>query len=158
MPPLRAPWYKEGVLRYSVERAVAAPPEAAFAALVDLRRYAEWVPGVLDAGYDRPGEPRPGATGYEVRRLLGSTVRSTIEITGLERPHRVAMAFASGKRVRGAAVFRCAPDGAGTRVAADVEIAGVPALLRPLARLGFRLLDARTLERLEAYLARGRPA
>lgn len=138
------------VIAYQIEAVVPRSADEAFAELLDVGHYHEWVPGVIEAGYRSAGAPRAGHRGYEVRRLYGVRVESSLDLTEIDPPRRLALSFSSGRDVRGHATFTLEPADGGTRVHLAVELTGMA--LEPLARRLARRLDRKTLERLRQRL------
>ena len=129
--------------------AIAAPPEAVFAAVADWEGQSEWVAlttVTADGGPHRVGERLVADT-----RLLGIGFRDPMEVTRFDPPSRIDVRHL-GRVVRGTGTFLVepAPGGAWFVWAEDVELP-----LGMAGRLGFvvvgpafRLLLRRSLRRL----------
>jgi hypothetical protein len=129
--------------------AIAAPPEAVFAAVADWEGQTEWVAlttVTADGGPHRVGERLVADT-----RLLGVGFRDPMEVTRFDPPSRIDVRHL-GRVVRGTGTFLVepAPGGAWFVWAEDVELP-----LGVAGRLGFavvgpafRLLLRRSLRRL----------
>jgi hypothetical protein len=129
--------------------AIAAPPEAVFAAVADWEGQSEWVAlttVTADGGPHRVGERLVADT-----RLLGLGFRDPMEVTRFDPPSRIDVRHL-GRVLRGTGSFvvEPAPGGAWFVWAEDVELP-----LGAAGRLGFvvvgpafRLLLRRSLRRL----------
>jgi uncharacterized protein YndB with AHSA1/START domain len=129
--------------------AIAAPPEAVFAAVADWEGQSEWVAltrVTADGGPHRVGERLVAATG-----LAGIGFRDPMEVTRFDPPSRIDVRHL-GRVVRGTGTFLVepAPGGAWFVWVEDVDLP-----LGVVGRLGFaaagpafRLLLRRSLRRL----------
>ncbi len=142
--------YDGGVLRYSVDELIPASSDEVFAELLDSPSHAQWMPGVVEAGYRTAGPPAVGHKGYEVRSFYGVRVESELVVTELDRPRLIGLTFTSGRRVSGTARFSLASEGERTRIRAHVEVEGVPRLLRTVAARAFERMDRKALRALRA--------
>jgi hypothetical protein len=128
--------------------AIAAPPEAVFAAVADWEGQSEWV-ALTTVTAD--GGPGVGQRLVAETRLAGIGFRDPMEVTRFEPPARIDVRHL-GRVVRGTGTFLVAPapGGAWFVWAEDVDLP-----LGALGRLGFvvvgpafRLLLRRSLRRL----------
>jgi uncharacterized protein YndB with AHSA1/START domain len=129
--------------------AIAAPPEAVFAAVADWEGQSDWVALTRvtgDGGPHRVGERLVAETG-----VAGIGFRDPMEVTRFDPPHRIDVRHL-GRVVRGTGTFRVepAPGGAWFSWVEDVDLP-----LGVVGRLGFavvgpafRLLLRRSLRRL----------
>jgi len=125
-----------------VERSIEidAPPAAAFAAIVDWPRQAEWQPtleSVETTGDGGVGDG-VGARLVEHRAGFGQHITFDLEVTEFEPPHRVRVSAKSRSRIHLAAdeEFVVAPSGAAGGAGSVVTMAfefELPLVLRPLA-------------------------
>jgi hypothetical protein len=151
MRAIVTPSGKEERVRVRLEErvAIAAPPEAVFAAVADWEGQSEWVALTRvtgDGGPHRVGERLVAETG-----VAGIGFRDPMEVTRFDPPHRIDVRHL-GRVVRGTGIFRVepAPGGAFLVWVEDVDLP-----LGVAGRLGFtvvgpafRLLLRRSLRRL----------
>ena len=128
--------------------AVAAPPEAVFAAVADFQAQSEWV--VLTRVTADGGPPRVGERLVAETKVGGVGFSDPMEVTSFQPPHRIDVRHL-GRVVRGTGTFLVepAPGGAWFVWVEDVDL--------PLGRVGrlgfvvvgpaFRLLLRRSLRR-----------
>ena len=133
--------------------AVAAPPEAVFAAAADFPGQSAWV--AFTTVTADGGPPRVGQRLLAVTKVAGVGFSDPMEVTRLEPPRRIEVRHL-GRVVRGSGTFLVepAPGGAWLRWAEDLELP-----LGMAGRLGFllvgpafRLLLRRSLRRLARML------
>lgn len=130
--------------------------EAAYDALLDFSRCAEWDPSVVRAQRVGAGVLAPGARFRVVVRALGVATALTYELVAAERPHRIVLRAEAGSLVS-LDEITLAPRGEGVRVTYDARLAlsGAARLLDPLLGAWFQRGGARSAEGLRAWLARG---
>jgi hypothetical protein len=122
-------------VRIAERVAVAAPPEAVWAAAVDWERQGRWI--LLTDVTVEPGGHRVGER-FTARTALGPIgFDDPMEVTRWDPPHR-ADVLHHGRVVRGTGSFVVtpAPGGAWLTWVEDLDIPG-----RRLGRLGFHVLE-----------------
>jgi uncharacterized protein YndB with AHSA1/START domain len=100
----------DGVLEIDVEARSAAPPEAVWALLADVRTWPEWAP--FDSAQVESGQ----GVG-EVRWMRSGRVNSRERVVALEPPHRFVYEFLSGlpiRHYRAEVTLDAAPEGGTT--------------------------------------------
>jgi carbon monoxide dehydrogenase subunit G len=137
--------------------AVAAPPEAVFAAVADFQAQSEWV--AFTTVTTEGGPHRVGERLVAVTKVAGVGFSDPMEVTRWDPPRRIEVRH-HGRVVRGTGTFLVepAPGGAWLRWAEDLDLP-----LGAAGRVGFavagpafRLLLRRSLRRL-ARMVESRP-
>lgn len=107
--------------RFTVRRAIAAPPEVAFATITDHRRYTEYTP-LRRVELERRGAEAPSGVGaIRALHLAGPPVRE--EVVDYEAPVRFSYRIISGAPVRSlVGTVLVAPAGAGSLMTYEVLI------------------------------------
>lgn len=98
---------------------VARPPADVFAYLTDVSKLPDWQATASETEVD--GAVRQGARIRERRHFLGRDVRTELEVTAYEPPHRFDVRSRGGP-VEFAIRHTLTASGAGTRLRADVEV------------------------------------
>jgi hypothetical protein len=129
--------------------AIAAPPEAVFAAVADWEGQSAWVAltrVTADGGPHRVGERLVAET-----RVAGIGFRDPMEVTSFEPPSRIDVRHL-GRVVRGTGTFLVAPAPGGAWFTwvedVDLPLGAVGRLGFVVVGLAFRLLLRRSLRRL----------
>jgi carbon monoxide dehydrogenase subunit G len=142
--------------------AVAAPPEAVFAAVADFQAQSEWV--AFTTVTTEGGPHRVGERLVAVTKVAGVGFSDPMEVTGWDPPRRIEVRH-HGRVVRGTGTFLVepAPGGAWLRWAEDLDLPLGAAGRAGFAVVGpaFRLLLRRSLRRLARKVEarpRGGPA
>jgi len=138
--------------RYTTSVSTRLSPADAFAFMADVRRFAEWDPGVSKAVRVQ-GE---GATGsaYELTLSPGATVMR-YEVTACEAPRMLRM-IARTRLLTSVDEVRVVPSGTGAVVTYDAVLTlnGLLGVMNPLLQLAFNRLGDRAARGLERALAR----
>jgi len=140
---------------------IAAPPQAVWAVLVDLERYAEWNPFVVEAA----GQVREGARlRVRIRPQGGRAMVFRPRVTAAEPGRRFAWLGHLGVPglFDGAHRFTLEPTATGTRLVQAEDFRGLLAgpLLRSMATgslAGFEAMNLALRQRAEAAVAAGTP-
>jgi hypothetical protein len=76
-------------LSYRIEQPSIATPAAVFDTLIDVERWPNWVPSLVEASWERRGAPDTGVGGIRRTRsrVLGASLTLREEILGGTRPH-----------------------------------------------------------------------
>jgi uncharacterized protein YndB with AHSA1/START domain len=138
---------------------VAAPPEAVFDALADVRTYPDWWrPVYLSAEADGPPEVGRVARQHFKGRLP-YTLETTSEIVALDRPRRLEAKVVGD--LAGLGIWTLTPIDVGTHVRFDWRVNAdrpfirfLTPVLRPLFRWNHNWAIARAMEGLEPYAQR----
>jgi carbon monoxide dehydrogenase subunit G len=129
--------------------AVAAPPEAVFAAVADFQAQSEWV--AFTTVTTEGGPHRVGERLVAVTKVAGVGFSDPMEVTRWDPPRRIEVRH-HGRVVRGTGTFLVepAPGGAWLRWAEDLDLPLGAAGRAGFAVVGpaFRLLLRRSLRRL----------
>jgi carbon monoxide dehydrogenase subunit G len=121
-------------MSFTVRRTTPLSPEAAFAALTDVRNHAPFVP--LTRAEPAPGEPHVGWVFDMVTGRGPARFRDRMVVTAWE-PGRRMRVVKTGRPVDGWADLRVRPAGAGAIVEWQVELGvRVPGLVRLSRRIG----------------------
>ena len=75
---------------------VQAPPAVVFDYFTDAQKATEWQSSLMEARFDPEGPMQQGTRITEVRKLLGRTMESVVEVTELEPGRRFAGRVVSG--------------------------------------------------------------
>ena len=132
---------------------IARAPADVFAYVTDMSKLPEWQESATRADVD--GAVRHGARIRELRRFLGRDVRTELEVTTYEPPHRFDVRGRSGP-VSFAIRHTLEPVGEGTRLRADVDVK-VGAMMRIAAQAPLKIAEREfrsDFERLKEILER----
>jgi len=112
---------------------ITRTPDEVFAFLADLRNIPKWNYAIERTVPVSPGPPRVGAT-YRQTRTLPRRGEESLEITAFEPPSRIVIQGQLGP-FHATTSYLLEPAAGGTRLANDVELEPISALLRPAVPL-----------------------
>lgn len=151
-------------LRIQLSHQVSAPPERVFAALTDVDRIAEWLPGHVRVERLTDGPVRVGSKWRETRKVFKKDSTEEFEVVAMEAPWRLGLRCDGTKGTSGRGeylfTYRMSPEGDRTRVHVDAEIRGMGpfmSLFGWLVKGMFRKMMAKDLDALSAHLAETAP-
>lgn len=98
-----------------------APIERVFDLFLDVKRWPEWMPGLVEIKEVTGPIGGPGMRIRETSRFLGKTMESWDEIVEAERPRMVKMASESGG-AKSSMTFRLTPAGRGTDIVIEFDL------------------------------------
>jgi len=119
---------------------ITRDPGEVFAFLADLRNIPKWNYAIERTQPTAPGPPGVGAT-YRQTRTLPRRSEESLEITVFEPPSRIVITGQLGP-FHATTSYLLEPAAGGTRLANDVELSPVSALLRPVAPLATASIKA----------------
>jgi carbon monoxide dehydrogenase subunit G len=127
-----------GSWSYEVIELSSAQPETVYAALIDVTKWNQWVPGVKQGLLERSGDPPPYGRGA-IRKFGRSGFFVREEIVAAEPPHHHSYAILSGLPVKDhLADVELQPDAHATRIewraTFNVKIRGTGPLLERFFR------------------------
>lgn len=82
---------------YTMNVDVNAPPEALFAAMLDIESYGEWMENFVRVERLDEGEVGPGSSWREVRKVMGREGAEVFEVRSMEANRRLEL-FVDGSR------------------------------------------------------------
>ena len=132
---------------------IARPADEVFAFLADLRNIPKWNYAIARTMPVSPGPAGVGAT-YRQTRTIPRRTEEALQITVFEPPSRLAIQGQLGP-FQATTSYLLKPAAGGTRLANDVELEPVSALLRPagpLAAASIKTAVARNLSTLKELL------
>jgi hypothetical protein len=138
---------------------IARPVGEVFAFLADLRNIPRWNYAIARTVPTSPGPAAAGAT-YRQTRTIPRRSEESLQITVFQPPTRLAVQGQLGP-FRATASYLLEPVPSGTRLANDVELEPISALLRPIGPLAVPRVKAgvaRNLGTLKELLESARPA
>jgi hypothetical protein len=138
---------------------IARPVGEVFAFLADLRNIPRWNYAIAGTVPTSPGPAGVGAT-YRQTRTIPRRSEESLQITVFQPPTRLAVQGQLGP-FRATASYLLEPVPSGTRLANDVELEPLSALLRPIGPLAaprIKAAVARNLGTLKELLEGIRPA
>jgi len=138
---------------------IARPVGEVFAFLADLRNIPRWNYAIARTVPTLPGPAGVGAT-YRQTRTIPRRSEENLQITVFQPPTRLAVQGQLGP-FRATASYVLEPVPSGTRLANDVELEPISALLRPIGPLAVPRVKAgvaRNLGTLKELLESTRPA
>lgn len=137
--------------RYATTVSTRLSPADAFAFMADVRRFADWDPGVSKAV--RVSGDGPAGSAYELTIAPGGTVMR-YEVTAFEAPRLLRM-VARTRFLTSIDEVRVEPSGAGSVVTYDAVLTlnGALGLLDPLLQVAFNRLGDRAAAGLKRALA-----
>ncbi len=129
--------------RYVTKIAAPLSPEAAFAYLADVTRFAEWDPGVKRAVRVAGNGPGLGAA-YDLTVVAGGTSVMRYEVTEYDAPRRIRL-VASTALLASIDEIEVEPSGSGSIVTYDAKLTlrGPLGLFDPLLRVAFARIGDR---------------
>jgi uncharacterized membrane protein len=97
-----------------------APIERVFELYIDVKRWPEWMPGLVEVKEVTGPLDKVGTRIHEVSRFLGRTMEGWDEIAEAERPRLVKMT-SQGEGAKSSMTLRLTPAGQGTDVAVEYD-------------------------------------
>ncbi|MBM4344436.1 MAG: SRPBCC family protein [Deltaproteobacteria bacterium] len=85
--------------------AIAAPPEAVFAVLVDIDTWGQWLPNLVRVERAGSGPLQQGEHFRETRKMFGSESTEAFEVVELEAPRRLVLRVDGSKGTSGKGIF-----------------------------------------------------
>jgi len=112
---------------------IKRPAAAVFAFLTDLDKGTQWQASVMEASKTSEGPVGVGATGREVRRIMGRQMESTFEVTEFEPDRKISFKSTSGPiAMQGRYTLEPAVGGTRLSIVVDGELDGVFKLAEPM--------------------------
>ena len=150
-------------LRFTIEERFDASPEEVFRVATDIDAFGDWMPNFVRAEKLTDGVVGKGAIWRETRKMFGKESTEQFEVTAAE-PGKSLDLFVDGQKGttgRGEYRFRYVfePQGAGTLLRMDGEIAGMGWFMETLGRLfigSFKKAVHGDLKALKTHLERRR--
>ncbi|WP_437636788.1 SRPBCC family protein [Sorangium sp. So ce854] len=150
-------------LRFTIEERFDASPEDVFRLATDIDAFGDWMPNFVRVEKLTGDVVGKGAMWRETRKMFGKESTEQFEVTAAE-PARSLDLFVDGKKGttgRGAYRFRYVfePQGAGTLLRMNGEIAGMGWFMETLGRLfigSFKKAVHGDLKAMKAHLERRR--
>ncbi|HEX8982460.1 MAG TPA: SRPBCC family protein [Ktedonobacterales bacterium] len=84
------------MISFDLDVTINCPVEAAFAFAHDPATFPQWQPAVVESRQTSPGPMGVGATGVNVRKVMGQRVESTFEITSYTQNQVLVVKSTSG--------------------------------------------------------------
>ena len=113
---------------------IRRPAADVFAFVTDPDKTLLWQPSVIEVVREDAGSLTVGSRFTEVRRLLGTSLRSTFEVTELSAPHRSGVEVVEGPvAARASYSLRDTPEGTELRLAYQMDAAGFLRVAEQLA-------------------------
>ncbi|WP_456889561.1 nitroreductase/quinone reductase family protein [Geodermatophilus sp. SYSU D00700] len=141
------------VIRIGGEVSIARPPDEVFDVLADPRNEPRYNPRVLRAEKTTPGPIGVGTRFRQTVAGLGRRGETTTELTGYERPHRLAFRIRmAAMDVDGEETFDPVDGGTRARWSWDIRPRGAWRAAAPLLGAGGARLERRVWARLGQYL------
>ena len=143
------------MVRVEGEIVIWRPVEEVFDVIADPCTEPRYNPVMLHVDKLTPGPVRVGSLFQNVHRALGGSGTMLVEVTKLDRPHRVATtAHGSSMDVTGTVTTQPVPGGTRLLWSWQVRPVGWFRLLTPVLALAGRRLERRTWLGLKSYLER----
>lgn len=140
-----------------VERLVAAPPAAVYAAVSDPTTYPRWLVGAQRIRSVDPGFPAPGtAFHHSVGPVEEATVDDRSESIAADPPHRLVLDVHVGP-LDGTVEFLLSAADDGTRVVFRETPRGLPRLALPGLRPVLHARNTRSIQQLAAVVEGAAP-
>jgi uncharacterized protein YndB with AHSA1/START domain len=141
-----------------------APPAVVFAALSDIERWKDWLPGLVAVEKLTAGPFGPGTEWRETRKMFGKEAAEHFRVARFEPPARVDVLVdgSKGSSKRGEYLFtyELVPDRSGTNVelTGDIRMPGVWGLFSRMFVKSFKNACHKDLEALKRHLESPWPA
>jgi carbon monoxide dehydrogenase subunit G len=129
------------MVRCTVERQIAAPPEQVFELFADLRHAAERIAGIKRLEVLTEGPIGVGTRFRETREFYGREATEELTITAFDPARSYTVNCVSGGSVY-TSTFRFRPNGAGTIATVEFEARPVTLLARLMSPLGWLMAGA----------------
>ncbi len=150
-------------LRFTIEERFDASPEEVFRLATDIDGFREWMPNFVAVERLTDGVVGQGAVWRETRKMFGKESTEQFEITAM-KPGKSLDLFVDGQKGttgRGEYRFRYTfePQGSGTLLKMDGEIAGMGWFMETLGRLfigSFKKAVHEDLRAMKSHLSRRR--
>jgi carbon monoxide dehydrogenase subunit G len=126
------------VARFVLTSEIARPPAEVFAYLTDVQRLPEWQSSAVSAEV-ADCHVRQGARIKERRTFMGRDIRTELEVTAYDPPHRFDVTSCGGPVAFGIH-HRLEPSPRGTRLQVEVEVK-VSAMMRIAAQGALKLAE-----------------
>lgn len=94
--------------------------------------YPKWSPEVIELEKISEGPVGIGTTGRQVRLDQGRRSESLFRVMTFEPQHRIAFASTSGLQFRASYTFESLPEGAHVTFSLEIQVDGLPFLLKPV--------------------------
>lgn len=133
---------------------IQRPVAEIFTAITAFDRIPEWIPSITRAYVTSSSPTGTGTTFVEEARLLGQSMRIVGTVTAYEPDHKLVYVYEDGP-LPGAWQYTLTPEGAGTRLDFQLEIArqkGIFSARNPLVLALFRRMIAQNLNSFKTWV------
>jgi len=148
-------------LTFELKETIAAPPARVFAAVVDVDRMGEWMPGFVRIERLTPGPLAKGSQFAETRKMFGHEAREVFEVTEFDPPRAMVLFVDGTKGSSRSGWYRfrhtVEPSGAGAVLTLSGEIGGASGCMALFGKLmcgPMKKAIAKDLAALKAWIER----
>ncbi|TXD32588.1 hypothetical protein FRC96_17035 [Lujinxingia vulgaris] len=147
-------------LRYTLSHHVNAPPEAVFAAMLDIEGFGAWMENFVRVERLDEGEVGPGSSWREVRNIMGREGAEVFEVRSMEANRRLELYVDGKKGTTGRGEYRYVYEleardgGTDVQLHGEMEMGAIFNLFGRLMLPMFKKMVRKDLEALARYVER----